>query len=308
MTQHSLGVRLRRHWQMYLFALLPLIYLIIFKYVPMLGVQIAFKRYNARMGIWGSPWVGLMQFTKFFNSYQFERVLTNTIVLSLYSLVAGFPLPIVLALMMNAERSGRMRSFVQNVTYMPHFISTVVMVGILNQFFNTRYGGFANIWHLFSDGKVPDLLSSATAFTHMYVWSGVWQGMGWGSIIYMAAIAGIAPSLYEAAKIDGASRIQQIWHITLPGLKDIISIQLILCIGGLFGSSFDQIFNMRNATVKMAAQTLDTYIYDISFGSVPNYGFSTATGLFCSVVSFILLTIGNKLVYKLTGTKLIGKA
>jgi len=305
MTQHSLGVRLRRHWQMYLFALLPLIYLIIFKYVPMLGVQIAFKRYNARMGIWGSPWVGLMQFTKFFNSYQFERVLTNTIVLSLYSLVAGFPLPIVLALMMNAERSGRMRSFVQNVTYMPHFISTVVMVGILNQFFNTRYGGFANIWHLFSDGKVPDLLSSATAFTHMYVWSGVWQGMGWGSIIYMAALSNVDETLHEAAMIDGASRLQRIFCIDFPAIIPTITITLVLRCGHLMGIGFDKVYLMQNNLNLNASEVISTYVYKVGLASTTSdFSYSTAISLFNSVVNLILLLIVNTVSRKVGETSL----
>ena len=305
MKRHSLAVGLRRHWQMYLFALLPLIYLIVFKYVPMLGVQIAFKRYNARMGMWGSPWVGFMQFTKFFSSYQFERVLTNTIVLSLYSLVAGFPLPIVLALMMNAMRSNRMRSFVQNVTYMPHFISTVVMVGILNQFFNTRYGGFANIWHLFSNGKVPDLLSSASAFTHMYVWSGVWQSMGWGSIIYMAALSNVDETLHEAAMIDGASRLQRIFCIDIPAIIPTITITLILRCGHIMGIGFDKVYLMQNNLNLRASEVIATYVYKVGLASTTSdFSYSTAISLFNSVVNLLLLLIVNTVSRKVGETSL----
>ena len=301
----KLKVRLRRHWQMYLFALLPLAYLIIFKYVPMFGIQIAFKRYSVRLGIWGSQWVGFAQFEKFFSSYQFERVIGNTITLSLYSLFAGFPLPIILALMLNALRSHRYKSFVQNVTYMPHFISTVVMVGILNQFFNTRYGGFANIWHLFTNAPVPDLLSSPNAFINMYVWSGVWQGMGWGSIIYVAALSSVDDTLHEAAMIDGASRFKRILCIDFPAIIPTITITLILRCGSIMGIGFDKVYLMQNNLNLRASEVISTYVYKVGLASsTSDFSYSTAIGLFNSVVNLIIMMIVNAISRKVSETSL----
>ena len=294
MKQPSLSIRMRRHWQMYVFAALPLVYLIIFKYIPMLGIQIAFKNFTVAGGIYGSEWVGFFQFEKFFGSYQFRRVLTNTIRLSLYSLIAGFPLPIILALMMNALRKQQIRSFVQNVTYMPHFISTVVMVGILNQFFNTRVGTFAHIWKMFSYELVPDLLASATSFTHMYVWSGVWQGMGWGSIIYMAALSNVDETLHEAAMIDGASRFKRILCIDFPAIVPTISITLILRCGSLMGIGFDKVYLMQNDLNLRASEVISTYVYKVGLqSSSSDFSYSTAIGLFNSVVNLLMLLTVN---------------
>ncbi len=290
-----LKIRLRRHWQMYVFAFLPMAYLIIFKYIPMLGVQIAFKDYSvASGGIYGSPWVGFAQFEKFFSSYQFERVITNTLRLSLYSLFAGFPLPIALALMINAVRSNRARSIVQNVTYMPHFISTVVMVGILNQFFNARVGAFAHIWNAFSDANVPNLLAKAGAFPHMYVWSGIWQGMGWGSIIYVAALSNVDDTLHEAAMIDGASRFKRLLCIDLPAIIPTISITLILRCGNIMGIGFDKVYLMQNSLNLRASEVISTYVYKVGLQSASSdFSYSTAIGLFNSVINLITLLIVN---------------
>ena len=279
---------------MYVFALFPFAYLVIFKYVPMVGIQIAFKDFTMAGGIYHSRWVGLYQFHKFFGSFQFQRVLVNTITLSFYALIAGFPLPIALALMMNALRSRRFRSFVQNVTYMPHFISTVVMVGILNQFFNTRVGTFSHIWHLFSSNDTPDLLASATAFTHMYVWSGIWQGMGWDSIIYMAALSNVDETLHEAAMIDGASRFRRVLCIDLPAIIPTISIMLILRCGRIMGIGFDKVYLMQNNLNLRASEVISTYVYKVGLQSTSSdFSYSTAIGLFNSVVNFMLLVIVN---------------
>jgi len=302
----SLGKRIWEAKYLYLMILPAIGFLCVFSYAPMYGIQLAFKNFKANLGIWGSPWVGLENFKRIFILEEAYTSIFRTLQMSLTKMVVVFPVPILIALMFTELRGKWTKKIYQTIMTFPNFLSWVVTATIIENFLSLR-GAVNELLVLLGYEQIKFLSTPELFRPLLYIFDN-WKGMGWGSIIYMAAIAGIAPSLYEAAKIDGASRIQQIWHITLPGLKDIISIQLILCIGGLFGSSFDQIFNMRNATVKMAAQTLDTYIYDISFGSVPNYGFSTATGLFCSVVSFILLTIGNKLVYKLTGTKLIGKA
>lgn len=305
MENKSFSIRLRRHWQMYLFAFLPLIYLIIFKYVPMVGIQIAFKDFSIANGIVGSPWVGLFQFQKFFASYQFQRVITNTVVLSFYSLLAGFPLPIMLALMMNALRSNRMRSFVQNVTYMPHFISTVVMVGILNQFFNTRVGTFAHLWMMFSNDEIPELLGSATAFTHMYVWSGVWQGMGWSSIIYVAALSNVDETLHEAAMIDGASRLRRVLCIDLPAIVPTISITLILRCGSLMDIGFDKVYLMQNNLNLRTSEVISTYVYKVGLQSTSSdFSYSTAIGLFNSVVNLLMLVVVNSISRRVSDSSL----
>ena len=293
-NRKSLLLQMRRHWRIYVLMFIPLVYLIVFKYVPMYGAQIAFKRYSARFGIWDSPWVGLAQFEKFFNSYQFERVITNTIRLALYSLVAGFPLPILLALMMNAVRSKGLRSYVENVTYMPHFISTVVMVGIMVQFFNVRTGAFSSFYTLLTGQKMVDLMSIPTAFTHMYVWSGVWQNIGWDSIIYMAALSSVDDTLHEAAVIDGASRFQRVLHVDIPAIVPTITITLILRCGGLMNIGFDKVYLMQNELNLRTSEVISTYVYKVGLASsTSDFSYSTAIGLFNSVVNMILLVIVN---------------
>lgn len=300
-----LWLRIRRHWQLYIFLLLPIIYLIVFKYVPMAGLQIAFKRFSARKGIWGSPWVGFSHFEKFFTSYQFERVIGNTLTLSFYSLLAGFPLPIVLALCMNATRSARYRSLVQNVTYIPHFISTVVIVGMINQIFNIRIGAFAQIWQVFSSSSVPDLLASADAFPHMYVLSGIWQNTGWNTVIYTAALAGVDPELHEAAEIDGASRFARLIHVDLPAIIPTITITLILRCGQLMGIGFDKVYLMQNDLNLRASEVISTYVYKVGLSADGgNFSYATAIGFFNSVINLIMLSVVNAISKRVGETSL----
>lgn len=305
MRLKSLRSGLYRHRQMYLFALLPLIYLFVFKYIPLFGIQIAFRDFTIGSGIWNSKWVGLYQFAKFFRSYQFERVMVNTLVLSFYSLIAGFPLPIMLALMLNALRSKRLRSCVQNITYMPHFISTVVMVGILNQFFNTRVGTFAILWDKVSEEPVPDLLARASAFVHMYVWSGIWQGMGWDSIIYVAALSNVDEVLHEAAMIDGASRFKRIFCIDLPAIAPTIAITLILRCGNLLGVGFEKVYLMQNNLNLRSSEVISTYVYKVGLeSSAGDYSYSTAIGLANSAVNLLMLVTVNAISRKISNSGL----
>lgn len=247
--------RVAENWQMYLLLALPLIYLIIFCYWPMLGAQIAFRKYKIRLGIWGSPWVGLDQFTKFFRSYYFERVFGNTLRLSFYSILVGFPLPILFALQMNAMRSARARKFAQTITYMPHFISVVTLAGMIMQIFNVRFGIFAQMYHAIYGPKVevPNILLSAGAFPHLYVLSGVWQNLGWDTVIYTAALASVDPALHEAATIDGASRVKRILHVDLPAIIPTISIMLILRFGQIMNIGFDKPRSQRAAEILFRA-------------------------------------------------------
>ena len=304
-SRKTLAIRVRRCWQLYLFLLLPVAYLIVFKYVPMVGIQIAFRQYAPRLGIWGSKWVGLAQFEKFFNSYQFERVFLNTLKLSMYSLVAGFPLPILLALCLNSVRNKRYRSAVENITYMPYFISTVVIVGIINQVFNTRIGLFSMAYRALIGPEVPDLLASATAFPHMYVWSGIWQSTGWGTVIYMAALAGVDPEQHEAALIDGASRFQRLLHVDLPAILPTITITLILRCGQLMGIGFDKVYLMQNDLNLRASEVISTYVYKVGLSAGGgDFSYATAIGLFNSVINLAMIVLVNFISRRVSDTSL----
>ncbi|HOJ10119.1 MAG TPA: ABC transporter permease subunit [Clostridiales bacterium] len=297
--------RLRLHRQMYLFLLLPLIYLAVFKYWPMLGVQIAFRRFNPTKGIWRSEWVGFANFVKFFNSYQFYRVLANTLRISLYSLIAGFPIPILFALALNSLRSERYKKFIQNVTYMPHFISTVVIVGMLIQLFNTRTGIFGTLYTFLTGSDAPDLLANPDAFPHMYVWSGIWKGTGWGSIIYIAALSNVDIQQHEAALIDGASRFQRVLHIDLPAIIPTITIMLILRCGDIMSVGFEKTFLMQNNLNLRTSEVISTYVYKVGLSAGGgDFSYAAAIGLFNSVVNMILLTIVNWTSRRINNTSL----
>ena len=284
----------KRRWQLFLFLLIPVVWVIIFNYVPMVGVQIAFRKYKIRDGIWGSKWVGLAHFVKFFNSYQFQRVLVNTIRVSLYSLVAGFPLTIVLALCMNALTNQQYKKFVQTLTYIPHFISTVVMVGMITQIFNSSTGLYGRLGWIFAGQRPDDILSKAEVFPHMYVWSGVWQGMGWSSIIYMAALSSVDSSLHEAAEIDGASRFQRCIYIDFPCILPTATILLIMNAGNIMSVGFEKVFLMQNSLNLSTSEVISTYVYKVSLTASGNdFSYGTAIGLFNSLVNMTLLVLVN---------------
>ena len=305
MQKKSLGCRIREHWQLYLFLIAPLAVIILFSYVPMGGIVLAFKKYDYRLGIWKSPWVGMKYFNRFFHSYQFKRVLTNTLSISFYSLLASFPLPILFALMLNAVPYPRFRKCVQTVTYMPHFISTVVMVGLLMQIFNARTGIFGVTWKAITGENAPDLFGIASAFPHLYVWSGVWQGTGWNSIIYFAALSGVDKQLHEAAEIDGANRFQRVWHIDLPCILPTASIMLIMAAGRVMSLGFEKIYLMQNSLNIAASEVISTYVYKVGIVTGGgDFSFGTAVGLFNSVVNFILLMTVNFVCKRLGGSSL----
>lgn len=288
--------RVSQHWQLYLFLFIPVTYLIIIKYWPMLGAQIAFRDYKIKQGIWGSEWVGLKYFQKFFSSYYFGRVMGNTLRLSFYSILVGFPLPIIFALQLNAMRSARLRKTVQTITYMPHFISTVVMVGMISQIFNPRFGMFAAVYRALwgHQETMPNLLLSASAFPHIYTWSGIWQGLGWGTIIYSAALSSVDPTLHEAATIDGASRVQRILHVDLPAILPTISITLILRFGNIVDIGFDKCYLLQQGSNLVTSEVISTYVYKQAFTSgALKYSYSSAIGLFNSVISLIMLSTVN---------------
>ena len=225
------------NWQLYVMAFLPLVWLVVFCYGPMAGLVIAFKNYQASKGIFGSDWVGVKHFVEFFTQPSFVMLLRNTLQINVYSLLVGFPIPIALALSLTLCNNRRMKKTVQMVTYAPYFISTVVMVSILYQFLSPKVGLFGNLFTLFG-GTAPDLMGRAQYFQHVYVWSGIWQGMGWSSILYLATLASIDPELHEAAVVDGATRLRRVWHVDLPGLRPTIVIQFILAFVEFFLERF----------------------------------------------------------------------
>lgn len=297
MSQYTLrmkrtAAKISKNWGLYLLLLPAVVLLILFTYKPMYGVIIAFKDYNPSLGITGSPWAGFKYFEKFFNSYQFEVTLKNTLYISLYSF-ATFPIPIAFAVLVNQMRQNVYRKFFQTVTYMPHFISTVVLIGIMMILLSPGNGLIGNIYRLFG-AEAPNLMGSAGLFSSLYVWSDVWQQTGWNSIIYLAALSAINPNLYEAAKVDGATRWQTVRHIDLPMLMPTAITLLILRVGGLLGVGFEKVFLMQNNLNISGSEVLSTYVYKIGLLSA-QYSFSSAINLFNTVINLILLIIVNQI-------------
>jgi len=286
------AARISKNWGLYLLLLPAVVLLLLFTYKPMYGVIIAFKDYNPSLGITESPWAGFKYFEKFFNSYQFEVTLKNTLYISLYSF-ATFPIPIIFALLVNQLRHNMYRRFFQTVTYMPHFISTVVLVGIMMILLSPGNGLIGNIYRLFG-AEAPNLMGSAGLFSSLYVWSDVWQQTGWNSIIYLAALSAISPSLYEAAKVDGASRWQMVRMIDLPMLMPTAITLLILRIGGLLGVGFEKVYLMQNNLNISGSEVLSTYVYKIGLLSA-QYSFSSAINLFNTIINLILLVTVNQI-------------
>lgn len=294
--------RIAKNWELYLFILPALIWYLIFTYGPLYGVQIAFRDFNGALGIWGSKWVGLKHFERFFTSPSFSKLLVNTLSLSAYSLIAGFPFPIILALMLNEVRTQKYKKLVQTVTYAPHFISTVVMVGILTLFFSPSSGVINSIIELLG-GEAKDFMTDPKLFRHMYVWSGVWQGTGWNSVIYLAALSAVDPQQHEAAIIDGASRLQRIWYINLPVLLPTITILLILNCGSILSVGYEKVLLMQNDLTIDVSEVISTYTYKRGLIKA-EYSFSSAVGLFNNVINVTLLLIVNGITRKLGQTSL----
>lgn len=298
----SIAMEVKKHWQLYLMLLLPVTYLIIFAYIPMGGAVIAFKDYSIRGGIWGSDWVGLKHFKNFFTTPDFKNLLTNTLALSLYSLVISFPMPILLALAINELRGKHYKKFVQMITYLPYFISTVVLVGIMQNIFSVRTGLINNIITLFG-GTAVDFMGKSSLFRSLYVWSGVWQGMGYSAVIYIAALASVDISQTEAAIIDGAGRFARVWHVDLPAIMPTIVIQLILAVGNIMGLGFEKVFLMQNPVNTQVSEIISTFVYKRGLVNF-QYSYATAVGLFNSVCNLILILLANAFSKKVSETSL----
>ncbi|WP_169082796.1 ABC transporter permease [Paenibacillus sp. PL91] len=294
--------KMARHWQLYLVILLPIAYLIIFKYVPMAGIMIAFKDYNVIKGIFGSEWVGLKYFNQFFESPNFWLYMKNTLGISLYGLLVGFPAPIILALALNEVRNGLFKKSVQLVSYAPYFISTVIMVSILIVNLTPNVGIVSKLFSMLGVENT-NFMGIPSLFKSIYVWSDVWQHTGYGAIIYIAALAGVNPELYEAAKVDGASRIQKIINVDIPSLIPVSVILLILNLGNLMKLGFEKIYLMQNPLNLATSEVISTYVYKVGLlGS--SFSFSAAIGVFNSVINLALLVIVNYVARKLSNNSL----
>lgn len=287
---------------LYLMMVPVIVYYFVFHYAPMYGAVIAFKDFSPMKGIMGSDWVGFTHFYNFFNSYYFWRIVGNTLMISLYSLIFEFPMPILLALMINELRNHRFKKFVQTITYMPFFISMVVICGMIKDFTNT--GGVLNLLYtqLFGgDGQA--LLQKPDLFRPIYILSEIWQRIGWESIIYLAALMSIDPEQYEASKLDGASRLKQIWHVTLPGILPIIVIMFILRVGNMMNVGFEKIILLYNPVTYEKADVISSFVYRKGLLEF-SWSFSTAVGLFNSAINLALLVLANRISRKINGNSL----
>ena len=283
--------KIKSNIPLYVLLFPSIILLIMFAYIPMLGLVIAFKDYSPANGILNSPWAGFKYFTQFFNSVQFGTTMMNTLKISIYSILVGFPLPILLALLCNQLRAGKFKKVFQVTTYLPHFISTMVMCGMIILFLSPNSGLIANIFKSLG-WTMPNLLSKPDSFAGVYVWSDVWQHIGWDSIIYLAALSAIDPTYYEAATMDGASRIQKILNIDLPLLLPTAMILLILRAGSLLSIGFEKVLLLQNPLNLAGSEVISTYVYKVGMLNF-QYSYSTAIGLFNTVVNLIILLSVN---------------
>ncbi len=307
--QKPFGVRLKKdfikNWQLWIMLLPAIIYIFVFCYVPMYGVQLAFRDYSFSAGITGGPWVGLKYFKQYFESASFIPTLRNTFLISLTSIIVGFPAPIILAMIINQIRNEKWKKVVQTTVYIPYFISVVVMVSMINILFKNDSGVVSNFLktiHLVASDV--NILGKESAFIPLYVLTGVWQSMGWNSIIYIAALSSVDTQLYDACKIDGANRWQTMIHIEFPAIIPTIMILLILNMGGILNVGFDKIFLMQNSLNLGASEVISTYVYNVGIKS-SQFSFGSAVGLFNTVINFIFLIITNWISKRITGTGLM---
>lgn len=293
-------VYIKRYWQLYALLLLPMIYLFVFKYVPMKYIMIAFKKYSIVQSISEMPWAphhGMEYFIKAFSNRDFTNALRNTVVLNVLDLAIGFPIPIIFALILNELPFKKFKKTVQTIAYMPHFLSWVIIYGLAIQLF-TPSNGLINMFIEKLGGETIPFLNDPVKWVGTYIFLGVWQSFGWNSIVYLAAIAGISPELYEAASVDGAGRFSKIWHITLPGIRGTIVTLLVMALGNIIGSGFDRPFALQNNLVMKYAEVISTFVYKNGIKGL-QFSLTTAVGLFQSVVGVFFLLFANWLARKL---------
>ena len=293
--QQSTWTRMKKHLPFYVFLLLPLIQVIVFNYLPMYGIQIAFKDFIANKGIWDSPWVGFKHFERFFDSFYFWRLLRNTLALSVYQVLL-FPLPIILALSLNEVKKKFFKRFAQTLTYAPHFVSVVVVVGMLFALLDPRTGLFNHLIGLVGIAPIQ-FMQEPGWFRHLYVWSGVWQSLGWGTIIYLAALAGVNPELHQAAEVDGANRLQRIRHVNIPAIMPTIVILFILDFGSFMSVGFEKVLLMSNTLNSSTSDIIQTFVYRTGLLQ-GQYSYAAAVGLFDSIINILLLVGVNQLARK----------
>lgn len=281
-----------RDWQLYAMIAIPVIYIFVFSYLPMYGIQISFKEYSPRKGIVGSDWTGLENFKAFFEYYQWPKIVWNTLALSLYSMCVSFPMPIILALIIHVHQGKKLKKFAQNLSYMPHFISLVVMMGILNSLLNPVSGLLGAFYRMLGLVAMPDIRSSAKAFRHLYIWSGIWQGIGWGSILYVSCLSGVPEELHEAAKLDGASRLRRIFAIDLPTIMPTVGLMLIMNCSGLLSVGYQKAYLMQRSTNTEYSELISTYVYKQGIRT-GNMSFGSAVGLLQSFISLGLTCLSN---------------
>lgn len=294
-----LGRRIRDNWQLYALLLIPVVLTLVYKYIPMYGIQIAFRDFKASRGYLGSEWVGLYWFKRFFSAPNCVRMIKNTVLLSLYTLLWTFPIPIILSLIINQLRFGKFKRVVQTVLYAPHFISIMVICGMIRIFLSPS-GGLINLLL----GSSIDFLTEASAFRTIYIASAVWQDAGWGCIIYLATLANVDPGLYEAAKVDGASVFQRIRNIDIPELLPMAILNLIMAAGGLMNVGFEKVWLLQTDLNKAASDVIAVYVYQQGIESA-KYSYSTAVGLFNTIVNIALLLIVNKIASKASDVEFV---
>lgn len=288
-----------KNWQLHLMMLLPLAYILIFHYGPMYGLQIAFRDYRPRAGIWNSEWVGLKHFYKFFSNIRWQRIVLNTVRLSLYSIAASFPVPIILALILHVNEHKILKKVTQNLSYIPHFISMVILVGIINQIFNPYSGLWGAVQNVLGIRDYTEITTNPDSFDHLYVWSGVWQSMGWSAIMYVAALSGVSQELHEAARIDGASRWKRVLHVDLPAIAPTISILLILRFGHVMSVGYEKIYLMQNNLNISRSEVISTYVYKNGLAA-NEHSFGTAVSLMNSVINTAMVLLVNWITNRLS--------
>lgn len=300
LRKKTLWERMKPYGMLYLMLVPGLALTIIFKYGPMYGLQIAFRDYNIGLGFWDSPWVGMKHFQKLFSSPLALLALRNTVIISLLNLFCGFPMPILLALTLNEIGNQRYKKIAQTISYLPHFISWIIVAGLVNNILSPSTGVVNSV--IKSLGSTPIyFLAEPRWFRSILVITDIWKGVGWGSVVYLAALSGIDPTYYEAALVDGATRLQRIRYITLPNIMPIASIMLILGLGGIMNAGFDQVFNLYNTQVYEVGDILDTYVYRKGLVDM-SYSFSSAVGVFKSVIGFLLVVTVNTIVHRIDGS------
>ena len=294
----------KKNWQLHLMILLPFLYLLIFHYLPMIGLQMAFRQFSVRAGMWNSEWYGLRHFYNFFaNNYQCLNIILNTLIISLYSIFAGFPIPILLALVIHVNTYKGLKKIAQNISYVPHFISVIILIGILRSVLNPYSGILGSISRHFDLDYFPDLWTEEKAFRHLYVWSGVWQSMGWSSIIYVSALSAVSEDLHEAAKLDGASRLRRVWSVDLPTILPTIAIMLIMRFGSIMSVGYQKALLMQNTANSRTSEIISTYVYKNGINGF-QYSYGTAVGLMNSVVNTSMVVLVNWITNRLTDNEM----